>query len=161
MKNFQKISRKCIYREQKYCTYWQTRQENTTEKKTECHFIVCPLLYPELKNVQKPPEIKRDKAEIVFTVDDFENTSLNIQELIQDSQRDRREKEYDVVALKKKVKRMTCIACGESILDDKFTIIKDPTGVLIYLHSKGECQARINQLETIRKKWLETHTDKT
>ncbi|MHA1974794.1 MAG: hypothetical protein ACTSW1_17485 [Candidatus Hodarchaeales archaeon] len=158
MKNFEKISRKCIYRDQRYCNYWK---KDNTDEKTECHFIVCPLLYPELRNVQKPPEIKKKEREIIFTVDDFEKKSSNLHEIIQERQMDKIDKEYHVVALDKKVKRMTCIACGESITDDKFTIIKDPTGALIYLHSKSACQTRIDRLSAIRKKWLDTHTDKS
>ena len=56
--------------------------------------------------------------------------------------------------IEKTITRMQCIACGELITDDKFITIRDPKGVIIYLHSKGKCSPRHDQLKIARERWL-------
>jgi len=58
------------------------------------------------------------------------------------------------IVTEKAITRLICLACGEYINDDKFVTIRDPHGVIIYLHSKGKCERRQNQLEEVRERWL-------
>ena len=59
--------------------------------------------------------------------------------------------------MEKPVSRMQCIACGELITDDKFVTIRDPNGVVIFLHSKGKCSPRHDQVKIVRDRWLKVY----
>lgn len=58
---------------------------------------------------------------------------------------------------KKPVQRLICMVCEEPITDDKFITIRDPTNILIYLHSKGKCDARYENTERVRQEFLDRY----
>ncbi|MFW9904625.1 MAG: hypothetical protein ACFFFH_09855 [Candidatus Thorarchaeota archaeon] len=102
---------------------------------------------------------------IAFDIDDFDITSTTTIDLIKEVRqnelaypRELMKKTRESSIIKKPVQRMTCIVCGELITDDKFSTIRDPNGVIIYIHSKGKCQVRKDQFLVVREKWLETHS---
>ncbi len=157
MKEFNKIRKTCIYRDNQWCTYWS--------KETQCHFVACPLFSYKLSQAIKKGVKKRITDSVVFDVDDFDRTRTTTLDLIQEVRSNelrhltqREQKVQGATIVKKPIQRMTCIVCGELIDDDKFTTIRDPTGVIIYIHSKGKCQARKEQILTLREEWLKTHT---
>ncbi|MFX1505111.1 MAG: hypothetical protein ACFFDC_03255 [Promethearchaeota archaeon] len=101
---------------------------------------------------------------IAFDINDFDisTTTLDLIKEVRQNElthpREATEKNKESSIIMKPVRRMTCIVCGELITDDKFSTIRDPDGVIIYIHSKGKCQARKDQFLGVREKWLETHT---
>ncbi|UCG90158.1 MAG: hypothetical protein JSU57_00085 [Candidatus Heimdallarchaeota archaeon] len=156
MKEFNEIRKTCIYRDNQRCTYWP--------KETQCHFIACPLFSYKLSEVTKKGVKKRITDSVVFNIDDFDRASTTTLDLIEEvrtsvlSRLDHKEQKVQgATIIKKPVQRMTCIVCGELIDDDKFSTIRDPSGVIIYIHSKGKCQARKEQILAIREEWLNTH----
>jgi hypothetical protein len=125
--------------------------------------VACPLLSFNVPTQTKKGIKKRMIDSIVFDVNDFDITSTTTLDLIKEVRinelthpRHSRTRESSIT--KKPVQRMKCIVCGELITDDKFSTIRDPNGVIIYIHSKGKCQARKEQILVVREKWLETHT---
>ncbi|UCG03093.1 MAG: hypothetical protein JSW11_03705 [Candidatus Heimdallarchaeota archaeon] len=105
---------------------------------------------------------------ISFDINDFDITSTTTIDLIKESRENElRHPKQDIKkiressVMRKPVQRMRCIVCGEFITDDKFSTIRDPNGMIIYIHSKGKCQARKEQVLTVREKWLKTHTSDT
>ncbi|MFX0206554.1 MAG: hypothetical protein ACFFDT_11265 [Candidatus Hodarchaeota archaeon] len=157
MKGFNKTRKTCIYRDNQRCTYWP--------KETQCHFIACPLFSYKLSEATKKGVKKRITDSVVFDINDFDRTRTTTLDLIQEMRTnelrrlDRRERKIQgATIVKKSVQRMTCIVCAELIDDDKFSAIRDPSGVIIYIHSKGKCQARKKQILTVREEWLKTHT---
>jgi hypothetical protein len=102
---------------------------------------------------------------VIFSVEDFDRVKTSIQDLINEV-RDTNpiyssysnEKTRTTISVASPVHRMQCIACGEIITDDKYITIRDPSGVLIYVHSKGECDPRKASIPEIREKWLKSHT---
>ena len=160
MKEFKEIRKTCIYRDNQRCTYWA--------KETQCHFIACPLFSYKLPNQTKKGIKKRITDSIVFDTNDFDSTKTTTLDLIQDVRtnelrhpKKKIKKIKESVVIKKPIQRMACIVCGELIDDDKFSTIRDPAGVLIYIHSKGKCEARKDQILAIREEWLKTHTSDT
>lgn len=157
MKEFREIRKTCIYRDNQRCTYWQ--------RETQCHFIACPLFSYKISSNTKKGIKKRIKDSVVFDVKDFDKTKTTTLDLIQEAQtselrhpQKRIQPTKKPIILKKPTQRMMCIVCGELITDDKFTTFRDPSGVLIYIHSKGKCEARKDQILSIRENWLKIHT---
>jgi hypothetical protein len=157
MKKFKDIQKTCIFRDNHICTYWP--------KTTECHFIACPLFSYKVPTHTKKGIEKRMMDSIAFDINDFDITNtttldlikeVRINELTHPQQRMKKIRESSIT--RKPVQRMRCIVCGELITDDKFSTIRDPDGVVIYIHSKGKCQARKDQILVVREKWLESHT---
>lgn len=157
MKKFRDVQRTCVFRENQICTYWS--------KTTQCHLIACPLFSYKVSNQTKKGIKKRMTDSIAFDIDDFDITSTTTIDLIKEVRqnelaypRELMKKTRESSIIKKPVQRMTCIVCGELITDDKFSTIRDPNGVIIYIHSKGKCQVRKDQFLVVREKWLETHS---
>lgn len=101
---------------------------------------------------------------ITFDVNDFDRSTTTL-DLIKEAKinelthpRQTMKKTRESRLTRDPVQRMKCIVCGELITDDKFSTIRDPDGILIYIHSKGKCQARKDQFLAVREKWLETHS---
>ncbi len=157
MKEFRAIRKTCIYRDNQRCTYWA--------RETQCHFIACPHFSYKISNDAKKGFKKRIKDSVVFDVKDFDRTKTTTLDLIQEVQTNglkhsqkKTQKTKEVSMIKKPIQRMTCIVCGDLITDDKFMTFRDPSGVLIYIHSKGKCEARKEQILDIRENWLKSHT---
>ncbi|MFX0050499.1 MAG: hypothetical protein ACFFAJ_17175 [Candidatus Hodarchaeota archaeon] len=157
MKKFQKFRQKCIYRDVHRCSYWT---ENT-----QCHFLACPLFSPRLSDEKKQAIQKKMTDSVIFNVEDFDRVKTSIQDLINEVRGTNpiyssysSEKAQTAISVESPIHRMQCIACGEIITDDKFITIRDPSGVLIYVHSKGECDPRKATIPEIREKWLKSHT---
>lgn len=157
MKKFRDVQNTCVFRENQICTYWP--------KTTQCHLIACPLFSFKVSNQTKKGIKKKITDSIAFDINDFDITSTTTLDLIKEAKknelshpREVTKKSKDSSIIMKPVLRMRCIVCGELITDDKFTTIRDPDGVIIYIHSKGKCQARKDQFHEVREKWLETHT---
>lgn len=157
MKEFKEIQKTCIFQDNGICTYWL--------KTTQCHFLACPLFSYKVPNPTKKGIRKRMTDSIAFEINDFDTTRTTTVDLIEEARIN--ELTYPKQGLKKiressifrkPVQRMVCIVCGELITDDKFSTIRDPNGVIIYIHSKGKCQARIEKFLSVREKWLKTHT---
>jgi hypothetical protein len=157
MKKFKAIQKTCIFRDNQICTYWP--------KTTQCHFIACPLFSYKVPSQTKKGIQKRMTDSISFDINDFDITSTTTLDLIKEVRinelrypKQGLKKIRESSIIKKSTQRMMCIVCGELITDDKFTAIRDPNGVIIYIHSKGKCQARQDQVLAVREKWLKTHT---
>jgi hypothetical protein len=102
---------------------------------------------------------------IKFSPDDLDTGRNTVQDLIQRSRKERKDSENEVInksnhslITEKPVSRLTCIACGELIYDDKYTTIRDPKGIVIYLHSKGKCEVRHEGISIVRERWLKMHS---
>ncbi|MFX1282508.1 MAG: hypothetical protein ACFFB5_02595 [Promethearchaeota archaeon] len=157
MKEFNETRKTCIYRDNQRCTYWQNE--------TQCHFLACPLYSYKISETTKKGVKKRITDSVVFDIDDFDRNRTTTLDLIQEVRTNelrhldrKKQKTQGGSIVKKPVQRMRCIVCGELIDDDKFSTIRDPSGVIIYIHSKGKCQARKEQFLMIREEWLKTHT---
>ncbi|MHA1975505.1 MAG: hypothetical protein ACW98F_02855 [Candidatus Hodarchaeales archaeon] len=107
---------------------------------------------------------KRKQDTITFSPSDLDPTGNSVQDIIGKTRGDdgfnqdeSGENPQRSTVTEKLVARLTCIACGEQIYDDKFTTIRDPHGVIIYLHSKGKCDVRREQMPIVRKRWLKMH----
>jgi len=156
MNKFKDIQKTCVFRNNQICTYWQ--------KTTQCHFVACPLFSYKVSNQTKRGIEKRMMDSIAFDVNDFDCSTTTL-DLIKEAKinelthpRQKMKKTRESRLTRNPVQRMKCIVCGELITDDKFSTIRDPDGIVIYIHSKGKCQARKNQFLAVREKWLETHT---
>lgn len=156
MKKFKDIQKSCIFRDNTICSYWP--------KTTQCHFVACPLFSYEVSNQTKRGIEKRMMDHITFDVNDFDRSTTTL-DLIKEAKinelthpRQTMKKTRESRLTRDPVQRMKCIVCGELITDDKFSTIRDPDGILIYIHSKGKCQARKDQFLAVREKWLETHS---
>lgn len=153
MISFKEFRKECIFRNTEICTYW--------EKSTQCHLLACPF-YSNIVTQKKRVSLnKRVQDTITFQTSDFDRKRNSVQDLIDDSKTegintiDRfKDKPKSSVLTKGEVSRLVCLACGEHIDNDKFTTIRDPHGIIIYLHSKGECSARREQLPIVRERWL-------
>ncbi|MFX0014745.1 MAG: hypothetical protein ACFFB2_00905 [Promethearchaeota archaeon] len=157
MKEFKEIQKICIYHDGKICTFWP--------EETQCHFIACPLFSYKVLDEIKYGIKKRLTESVIFDVTDFDRNKTTTLDLIHEVQTNEliypkkaNIKTMEASMIRKSVQRMKCVVCGEQITDDKFTTIRDPIGVLIYIHSKGKCQARKDQILAIREKWLRNHT---
>jgi hypothetical protein len=157
MKKFQEFRKKCVYRDVQRCTYWT---ENT-----QCHFLACPLFSSKLSEEKKQAIQKKMTDSVIFDVEDFDKVKTSIQDLINEVRDNNliyssypNDRARDAINVENPVHRMQCIACGEIITDDKYITIRDPSGVLIYVHSKGECDPRKANIPEIREKWLKYHT---
>ncbi|MFX1517301.1 MAG: hypothetical protein ACFFC6_13440 [Promethearchaeota archaeon] len=156
MKKFKDIQKTCLYRDNKICTYWP--------KTTQCHFVACPLFSFVVSSQTKRGIKKRIIDSITFDVNDFDSSTTTLDlikevktnELAHPRQMQQKLRESNLI--RTPVERMKCIVCGELITDDKFSTIRDPSGIIIYIHSKGKCQARKDQFLAVREKWLKTHT---
>ncbi|UCE13805.1 MAG: hypothetical protein JSV04_01195 [Candidatus Heimdallarchaeota archaeon] len=160
MKEFREIRKTCLYRENKQCTYWP--------RQTQCHFVACPLFSPEITDQVKRGIKKQVSDSIKFDVDDLDALKTTTQDLIQEARtnelrfpKKKRKESRELYTVEKPVYRMTCFVCGEHITDEKFVTMRDPSGVMIYLHSKGKCEPRREQLESLREEWLKSHTSET
>jgi hypothetical protein len=107
---------------------------------------------------------KRKQDTITFSPTDLDNAGKSVHDIIGITKREEgieqqedQEKPRQSSVTEKMVSRLTCIACGEQIFDDKFTTIRDPHGVIIYLHSKGKCDVRHEHIPIVRKRWLKMH----
>ena len=157
MKKFSDVQKTCVFRDNLICTYWP--------KTTQCHLVACPLFSFSVPTQTKKGIKRRMVDSIAFDVNDFDITSTTTLDLIKEVRvnelthpRRTTAKARESSITKKPVQRMKCIVCGELITDDSFSTIRDPNGVIIYIHSKGKCEARKDQILTVREKWLETHT---
>ena len=157
MKKFQKFKKKCHYLNGTFCSYWS--------EETQCHFLSCPFFSSKLSPQHKQILQKKFNESVKFTVEDFDRTETkSVKELIRKVKEepdshikvDKRNVQR-ALSLKRPVKRMVCVACDEPIVDDKFITIRDSNEVIIYLHSKGKCNARKENIEEIRAKWLKSH----
>jgi len=162
MKDFQKISKNCIYRSGPFCSYWNREKSDSIEQKTQCHFLHCPIFSGELR-ITPEPIISHENPNIVnFTVDDFDKKLQSVQNIIEEFKKndfeslESSDKALSAMSFKSPVKRMVCAICGENINDDKFMIITDPSKVQIYIHSKGRCAIRFDRMKETREKWLST-----
>ena len=162
MKDFQKISTNCIYRNGPFCSYWNKNKSDSIGQKTQCHFLHCPIFSVELQ-ITPDPVIDREKPDIVrFSVEDFDKKPHSVHNLIEESKKvefealKQSDKPLSSISVKLPVKRMVCTICGENIDDDRFIMITDPSGVQIYIHSKGKCAIRFEKMKETREKWLST-----
>jgi hypothetical protein len=153
---FKEFQRDCIFRKDRLCSYW--------ERTTECHVLSCPFYSNILSSKQRDALEKRIRDSVTFHPSDLDRSGSSIQDLIEKtrtegtSQADQDSHSPKRSSLTEKmVTRLTCLACGEKISDDKYTTIKDPHGVLIYLHSKGKCQVRRDRAPLVRERWLKMH----
>ncbi len=154
---FKKYRSECIFRNDKICTYW-----DVTQKPTHCHLLVCPF-YSNVTTPKRRQALERKvKDTVTFHPSDLDNTGKTIKDIIHLTQSegvqhlDRPENRVkQSVVTEKLVSRLTCLACGEIIDDDKFITIRDPHEVIIYLHSKGKCDRRHDQLHLVRERWLQ------
>ena len=157
MKEFREFHKTCKFRSNKRCTYWV--------KKIECHILSCPLFSQNLTNNEKKVLKKRITDSISFNVTDFDSTTVSTHDLIKEVQKnellystDDKKSAKEVLSITRPVQRMSCVVCGDLINDDKFITITDPSGILIYLHSKGKCDARKEQIQPTREEWLKKLT---
>lgn len=157
MKEYKEIRKTCPYRENQRCTYWRGD--------TQCHFVACPLFSHKISD-QVKRGIKRQVSDSVkFGIDDLDRLKTTAQDLIQEARTNElkfpkkmKKERRELVTIRKPVARMTCFVCGEVITDEKFVTIRDPSGVMIYIHSKGKCETRREQIESLREEWLKSHT---
>ena len=153
---YKEYRKDCIFRDNKICRYWEDE-----ENPTQCHLLSCPL-YSNILTPERRHALERKiQDKIIFHPTDFDKGGTSVIDIIQSTQNDvvhnldrpQNRSEQSVVT-EKTVTRLICLACGEYINDDKFITIRDPQGVIIYLHSKGKCDRRHNQLQEIRERWL-------
>jgi hypothetical protein len=156
MKEYRELRKNCIYRNNKLCTYWS--------EKTQCHFLSCPIFSPTASKEEKAAIKKHISESIVFNESDFDKDRITAHDLIESIRNDdspyyKDEKEYkEAIMVQQGIQRMICFVCEEPITDDKFSTIRDPSNVLIYIHSKGKCKIRKDRIAKIRQEWLEKYT---
>ncbi|MHA1940312.1 MAG: hypothetical protein ACXABI_07545 [Candidatus Hodarchaeales archaeon] len=156
MISFKEFRKECIFRSTKICTYW--------EKTTQCHLLACPFYSNNVTQKKRISLNKRVQDTVTFQPSDFDRKRNSVLDLIDDSKTERisdvdrfRDSPKSSIVTKNKVSRLVCLACGEHIDDDKFTTVRDPHGIVIYLHSKGKCSPRREQLSIVRERWLKMH----
>ena len=153
---FRVYKKECIFRNSKLCSYW--------EKSTECHLLSCPFYSSDITTRRKKSLEKRKQDSITFSPGDLDTAGTSVQDIIgktrgengieHDEKQDQPQRS---TVTEKMVTRLTCIACGEQIFDDKFTTIRDPHGIVIYLHSRGKCDVRREHMPIVRRRWLKMH----
>ena len=151
--HFREFRQECVFRNQSICSYW--------EKTTECHILACPFYADEIGPKRRKALEKQLQDKVTFQPQDFDKVGNTVKDIIE---RTKDEINYSnssgptisktSTIIEKTISRMRCIACGELITDDKFITIRDPKGVIIYLHSKGKCTPRHDQLKIARDRWL-------
>ncbi len=153
MISFKEFRKECIFRNTKICTYW--------EKTTQCHLLACPFYSNNVTQKKRISLNKRVQDTITFEASDFDKKGNSVLDLIDDSKMpgvsdvDRFKDTPQLSSVTKgTVSRLVCLACEELIDDDKFTTIRDPHGIVIYLHSKGKCSPRREQMSIVRERWL-------
>ena len=155
MKEFKTIAQSCLYRNRTYCSYWNIE--------TQCHFLSCPLFSREIPESERSALKKQIIDSVQFDIEDFERTSTSIHDLIEkvrnsaSEQLIRKTEPKSSSVVEKEVKRMICFICEQSIIDDRFSTVRDPKGVILYFHSRGECIPRITNINGAREKWRKMH----
>ncbi|MFX0084980.1 MAG: hypothetical protein ACFFAU_04835 [Candidatus Hodarchaeota archaeon] len=156
MKEYRELRENCIYRNNKWCTYWS--------EKTQCHFLSCPVFSPTASKEEKDTIKKHIYESIIFNENDLDKDRTTTHDLIKSVRNDilsfyQDKRDYkNAITVQQGIQRMICFVCEEPINDDKFSIIRDPNDVLIYIHSKGKCKIRKNGIQKVRKEWLEKYT---
>ena len=153
MIHFREFRLECFFRNNSICSYW--------EKTTECHILACPFYSHKTTPERRKALQKQLQDKVTFHPEDLDNIGNTVQALIERSKGENfpfnnsglKSSKVSTIA-EKVISRMHCIACGELITDDKFVAISDPKGVIIYLHSKGKCSPRHDQLKIVRDRWL-------
>jgi hypothetical protein len=153
MIHFREFRQECVFRNQTICSYW--------EKPTECHILACSFHSHKIAPKTRKALQKQVQDRVMFYPEDFDKVGNSVQDIIEKSKVEQRSinntglnSMKKSIVTEKTISRMQCIACGEIISDDKFVTIRDPKGVLIYLHSKGKCSPRHDQLKLVRERWL-------
>ncbi len=153
---FREYKKDCMFKNGNLCAYW--------EQSTECHILSCPFYSNQTSTRTRTSLQRRKQDSVTFSPDDLDKTGNSVKDIIdksRESLEDKVGKEKDrsvrSSVTEKPVTRLTCLACGEQIFDDKFTTIRDPHGVVIYLHSKGKCEVRHEHMPIVRKRWLKMH----
>ena len=151
--HFREFRQECVFRNQSICSYW--------EKTTECHILACPFYSHKTGPKRRKALEKQLKDRVTFYPKDLDQVGNSVQDIIERSKAEislsnkaRSLNSKKSAIIEKKITRMQCIACGELITDDKFITIRDPKGIIIYLHSKGKCSPRHDQLKIARERWL-------
>ncbi len=158
MQEYREIRKSCIYREKKLCAYWS--------EPTQCHFLACPLFLSTVPKKEKTAIKKQISDSVRFNVNDLDNVNITVYDLIKEVQNNNSEPREGItevkgsVDFKQKFQRMKCVVCGELITDDKFSLFRDSSNNLIYIHSKGRCEPRINGVSRTREEWLEKYFSK-
>ena len=150
--HFREFQQECVFKTQSICSYW--------EKATECHILACPFYSHKTEPRRRKALEKQLRDKVTFDSIDFDNIGNTVQDVI------KRTKDENIISnrsgllvskksslMDKTISRMHCIACGELISDDKFITIRDPKGIVIYLHSKGKCSPRHDQIKIARDRW--------
>jgi hypothetical protein len=150
--HFREFQQQCVFKTESICSYW--------EKATECHILACPFYSHKTEPRRRKALEKQLQDKVTFDSKDFDNIGNTVQDVIKQT------KDENIIStmsglpvsekssiMDKKISRMHCIACGEQIKDDKFITIRDPKGIVIYLHSKGKCTPRHDQIKIARDRW--------
>ncbi len=150
--HFHEFRQECVFKTQSICSYW--------EKPTECHILACPFYSNKTGPERRRALEKQLQDKVTFDPRDFDKVGNTVQDVIKSS------KDKIIISdssgsnisktsafVEKTISRMHCIACGELITEDKFITIRDPKGIIIYLHSKGKCSPRHDQLKIARDRW--------
>jgi len=153
MIHFREFRQECVFKNQSICSYW--------EKPTECHLLACPF-YSRKTTPERRKALQRQlQDQVTFSPEDFDNIGNTVQDIIERTKVESSSSNVSglnsskmSMVMEKTISRMHCIACGELITDDKFVTVNDPKGVVIYLHSKGKCNPRHDQLKIVRDRWL-------
>jgi len=153
MIHFREFRQECVFRNQSICSYW--------EKSTECHILSCPFYSDKIAPKRRKAIQKQLQDKVTFYPEDLDRIGNTVQDIIERSKDEINSLKYSGLnsskmstVTEKAISRMRCIACGELITDDKFVTVRDPKGVIIYLHSKGKCSPRHDQLKIVRDRWL-------
>ena len=156
MIHFSDFRQECLFRNKSFCSYW--------DKSTECHILACPFYSHKTAPKKRKALQKQLQDKITFSTKDFDrigNTVLDVIEKNKDEKdpsfNSRLNSSKTSTVAEKTISRMHCIACGELITDDMYITVRDPKGVIIYLHSKGKCSPRHDQLKIVRDRWLRVH----
>ena len=153
MIHFREFRQECVFRNNFICSYW--------EKPTECHILACPFYSHKITPERRKALQKQLQDQVTFHPEDLDNIGNTVLDLIERSKDEINSSNNSSInsskmstVTEKMISRMHCIACGELIIDDKFVTVRDPKGVIIYLHSKGKCSPRHDQLKIVRDRWL-------
>ncbi|MFW9780034.1 MAG: hypothetical protein ACFFE8_14375 [Candidatus Heimdallarchaeota archaeon] len=152
MKSFSLFRRECALRDNENCEYYR--------KPTQCHLLNCPVFAPDTPKRTKAAILRRMKDSVVFHPSDFDSMSqTTVQDLMNQARGIPREDTsphllQQPVHAEKPVQRLICMVCEEPITDDRFITIRDPADIIIYLHSKGKCEARYENTEKVRQDFL-------
>ena len=158
MQEYREIRKSCIYRNNKLCAYWS--------EPTQCHFLACPLFLSTVPKQEKIAIKNQFSDSIRFNVNDLDKVNITVNDLIREVQNDNFDSRKGITKVKESVdfiqefQRMKCVVCGELITDEKFSMIRDPSNNLIYIHSKGRCEPRVSGVLRTREEWLEKYLSK-